>query len=768
MKIGIVTIFGDNYGNKLQNFAVQFIVESMGHEAVTLIPEIKRGIRKPYSHLETIKKFTPKYIIKALKVRNVNKRLICLETSEAGRTLVQARRKSFEEFTQKYLRIEEKTLSMMNGEEEWLKGFDYFLCGSDQVWNPTCPEPSKLFFLGFAPKSKRIAIAPSFGVNSLPKHVKPIYAARINDIVHLSVREEQGAKIIKELTGRDATVLADPTLCVSREEWERIEEKPNFDTDTPYVFTYFLGNKTKQYRKYIEKYAKRNGYKIINIFDLRESEYYAVNPAEFVYLIHHAKAVFTDSFHGSVFSIIMNTPFVIFERVGSGKGMSSRIETLLKTFSLENRKFPLSIENIETVNFDGCDEIIESLRNKMDDFLKNAFSAEILQKETYNPYVLENKEDCSGCTACVNVCPKQCIEMKTDSEGFYYPTVDREKCIHCNLCEKVCPSNFALKKEYKPQAYVGYNEDKQVRKNSSSGGIFSALADEILLHGGWVYGAAFDDGFTVRHMGTKNKTDIEKLRTSKYVQSDVRGIFPTIKEQLKKGELVYFSGTPCQVEGLLSYLGKGYEKLYTQDIICHGVPSPAVWEAYLQLIKGKKKDISFRDKKYGWHYFSMRIRTDKKKHIKRLDQDTYVRLFLDNVTLRPSCYACHFKKKIRNSDFTLADCWNGNSLGLSIKDDDKGLSMIFVNSEKGKKLLKALDKKVLLEEIDYKKAIKAQSAATSSVRKNEQRVVFFESAEVNGFQETIKNWYGKNIIADAKKTFIYIKTKIRNFIKRGR
>ena len=138
------------------------------------------------------------------------------------------------------------------------------------------------------------------------------------------------------------------------------------------------------------------------------------------------------------------------------------------------------------------------------------------------------------------------------------------------------------------------------------------------------------------------------------------------------------------------------------------------------------------------------------------------------MTLRPSCYACHFKKEIRNSDFTLADCWNGNSLGLSIKDDDKGLSMIFVNSEKGKQLLETLDKKVVLEEVDYKNALKTQSAATSSVRKNEQRTVFFESAEVNGYQETIKNWYRKSIIANAKKTLIYIKTKIRNFMKRGR
>lgn len=778
MKAGIVTLFGDNYGNKLQNLAVQKIIEKYGIEAETILVDVEQGIRPINGRV--IKKLSPTYLVKVVKTRFKNKYLYkndrdgivkSVRFTKVGkwRDNIKAREQSFLRYTDKYLKLAEHKLSLINADEEWLRTYDYFITGSDQVWNPTYPETSSIYFLQFVAKEKRIALAPSIGLSKLPEHVKPLYTKWINEIPHLSVREEKGAKIIKELTGRDAAILADPTLCISREEWEKVEEKPSFDTDTPYVFTYFLGNETNQYRKYIEKYAKRNRYKIINIFDLREPEYYAVNPAEFVYLIHHAKAVFTDSFHGSVFSIIMKTPFVVFDRIEvGGKGMSSRIETLLNTFLLEDRKFPLSMENIETVNFEECDEIIENLRNKTEAFLKDTFSAEIPPKEAYTPHVLEKKEDCSGCTACVNVCPKQCIEMKTDSEGFYYPIIDGEKCIHCNLCKKVCPSNFVLKKEHKPQAYVGYNADKQVRKNSSSGGIFSALADEILLHEGWVYGAAFDDCFMVRHIGTKNKTDVEKLRTSKYVQSDLREVFPAIKEQLNNGELVYFSGTPCQVEGLLSYLGKDYENLYTQDIICHGVPSPAVWEAYLQLVKGKKKDVSFRDKKYGWHYFSMRIRTDKKKHIKRLDQDTYVRLFLDNVTLRPSCYACHFKKEIRNSDFTLADCWNGKNFGLSIKDDDKGLSMIFVNSEKGKKLLKTLDKTVVSEEIDYEKAIKAQSAATSSVRKNEQRAVFFESAEVNGYEETIKNWYGKNIIADAKKTFIYIKTKIRNFIKRGR
>ena len=768
MKVGIVTLFSDNYGNKLQNLAVQTLLERMGCEVVTLVPEIKNGIRKPFSYKDKLKKLSLSYAIRFLRSRKLNKKIAKHEQTEVAKVLIQNRKQSFREFTQKYLHVADKVLSIFNCDENWLANYDCFVCGSDQIWNPTSPVPSKLFFLGFAPKEKRVALSPSFGVTKLPDYVKSIFSQRIKEIPNLSVREEKGAKIIKELTGREVPVLADPTLCVSREEWRRIEEKPSFDTDTPYVFTYFLGNQTRKYRRYIDKYAKVNGYKVINVFDLREPEYYTVNPAEFIYLIHHAKAVFTDSFHGSVFSIIMKTPFVVFDRVGNGSGMSSRIETLLKTFSLENRKYPVAIDKISNANFSGCDDIISELTKKTEDFLAKAFSSTYAGKDALvtNSYVLAKQEDCSGCTACVEICPRKCIEMKTDDEGFYYPVIDQDKCVQCNLCRNTCPAVKSLQSDFSPIAYVGYNKDSEARKNSSSGGIFSALAQVILSKGGWVYGASFDHSFVVHHTGVKCINDIVKLRASKYVQSDVRGVFSQIKNKLQDGELVYFSGTPCQVEGLLSYLGKNYENLYTQDIVCHGVPSPKVWKAYLKVVGGKPKSVSFRDKTHGWHYFSMKIRTSNKKHLKRLDQDVYTRLFLDNVILRPSCYACHFKKEVRNADFTLADCWNGKVLGLSLKDDDKGLSMIFVNSAKGKELFNTLKDKVTLQQVEYDKALMAQSAATRSVNKTEQRTVFFESANVNGYEYTIKNWYGKNFISNTKKNLVYLKTKLKRKLKK--
>lgn len=780
MKIGIITLFGDNYGNKLQNLAVQKIIEKYGFEAETILIDVSRGIKRPYARGLTLKKLNPNYIVKAIKAQFKNKYLYKNDRDGIIKSIrflkegkwhdsIKKREQNFSKYTAKYLKLATNKLTLCDINAEWLKEYDFFISGSDQVWNPTYRYTSSLNFLQFAPKDKRIAFSPSFGLSKLPEHIKPLYKKWIDEIPNLSVREDKGAKIIKELTGRNVPVLADPTLCVSREEWLCIEEKPSFDTDTPYVFTYFLGNETRKYRRYIDKYAKVNGYKVINAFDLREPEYYTVNPAEFIYLIHHSKAVFTDSFHGSVFSIIMKTPFVVFDRIeNGGTGMSSRIETLLKTFSLENRKYPVAIDKISNANFSGCDDIISELTKKTEDFLAKAFSSTYAGKDALvtNSYVLAKQEDCSGCTACVEICPRKCIEMKTDEEGFYYPIIDQDKCVQCNLCKNTCPAVKSLQSDFSPIAYVGYNKDSEARKNSSSGGIFSALAQVILSKGGWVYGASFDHSFVVHHTGVKCINDIEKLRASKYVQSDVRGVFSQIKNKLQDGELVYFSGTPCQVEGLLSYLGKNYENLYTQDIVCHGVPSPKVWKAYLKVVGGKPKSVSFRDKTHGWHYFSMKIRTSNKKHLKRLDQDVYTRLFLDNVILRPSCYACHFKKEVRNADFTLADCWNGKALGLSLKDDDKGLSMIFVNSAKGKELFNTLKDKVTLQQVEYDKALMAQSAATRSVNKTEQRTVFFESANVNGYEYTIKNWYGKNFISNTKKNLVYLKTKLKRKLKK--
>lgn len=777
MKVGIITLFGDNYGNKLQNLAVQKLLEAQGCEAETIIYNVKGGIRKPSSLSQKLNKLNPIYASKVVQQRFKNKYLY--KNSRDGILgsvrfvkntnvieLYESRKQSFEMFTNANLKLADFNISFESIDDTRLDEYDYFIAGSDQVWNPTYPSTSCINFLTFAPEHKRIALSPSIGLSVLPDYVKPIYSKWISEIPNLSVREEKGAEIIKELTGRDAVVLADPTICVPKAEWEKVEKKPSFDTSKPYVFTYFLGNETNGYRKFIEAYAKKNDCEIINLFDLREPEHYSANPAEFVYLIHNAKMVFTDSFHGTVFSLIMHTPFVVFDRIeNGGKGMGSRIDTLLKTFSMKNRQFnELNKKEIDNIDFSNVDSVIEGLQDKTNEFLSKALKTEEIKKEN-KAFVdfLEKKSDCSGCHACYNACPKNCISMDRDSEGFWYPIVNLDECVHCNMCQRVCPAVNENKTDNMPVAYIGFNNNSSVRKNSSSGGIFTAIADELLNKDATIYGAAFNDEYDVEHIGVDNADGLEKLRTSKYVQSKIGKTYKETKAKLDDGEYVFYTGTPCQIEGLKAYLGKDYEKLYTQDIVCHGVPSPNIWNEYVKYMsKGNDiKSISFRDKKFGWHYFSMRITTDKSNYVKRLDQDVFIRLFLDNIILRPSCYDCKFKKEVRISDFTIADCWRPAKVKSQLKDDDKGLSMMFVNSEKGKELFESLKTDLTYQEVDYNLAIASQSAATGSVKMPKNRQIFFDSVERSGFAFVPTNWYGQNPVSDIKKTLIYYKTKIK-------
>lgn len=383
MKVAIVTLFGDNYGNKLQNYALQALLESMDHEVKTII--VKDGVQLncPESRKDRLKKLTPKYVFRVMSSRFKNKypyknqrdgirASIKFGKTESPKELTETRRKSFQSFSDQFLHID--TNIFASGTSQFIDCYDAYICGSDQIWNPTYKSTGSAYFLQFAPEYKRIAFAPSFGLSSLPDSLHAIYKEWLNGIPYLSVREEQGAKIIKELTGRDALVVPDPTLCLTRKQWGQVEKKPSFIDDKQYVLTYFLGNETNKYRRFIEAYAKQAGVKIINLFDMREPEYYATDPAEFVWLIHHAKAMFTDSFHGTVFSMIFHTPFLVFDRIESGgTKMSSRIETLLSMTGLEKQQFGLT-KNIDNTNFRQVDEIIHNNKKRAISFLNSALS----------------------------------------------------------------------------------------------------------------------------------------------------------------------------------------------------------------------------------------------------------------------------------------------------------------------------------------------------------------------------------------------------------
>lgn len=361
---------------------------------------------------------------------------------------------------------------------------------------------------------------------------------------------------------------------------------------------------------------------------------------------------------------------------------------------------------------------------------------------------ITKKQHCNGCHACANSCPKDCIVMTEDEEGFLYPKVQEELCISCGLCQRVCPllhtSTLDNTQSKQPQIYAVQNQNEAVLKASSSGGMFTVIAEYVLSLGGVVFGAAFDEHFCVKHTYTQTMEGLAAFRGSKYVQSEIGKSYRQAQAFLEEGKYVLFTGTPCQIGGLLSYLKKPYEKLYTQDIICHGVPSPAVWKKYLAYRKKKARganvsNVNFRDKTEGWKSYRITVMFDGKKiYTKRAADDPMMKVFLQDLCLRPSCHDCAFKTLNRNSDFTLADFWGVEKVQAEAYDG-RGTSLVFIHSEKGEELFKRLTG-VRVWETQAAKALAYNPAMMRSAPQKAARDEFMKTIQSRDFGKTSKFW----------------------------
>lgn len=301
-----------------------------------------------------------------------------------------------------------------------------------------------------------------------------------------------------------------------------------------------------------------------------------------------------------------------------------------------------------------------------------------------------NKADCCGCEACYNACPNESIRMKSDEEGFLYPQVNQDTCVNCGLCEKVCPiSNCETKKNENQVAYLLQYKDDEVCKESTSGGAFTGIASYVIEKGGIVFGVEMTEEYKVRHTSVETIEELKRFRNSKYVQSRVGYAFQQVRNELKRGRMVCFSGTPCQIEGLRHFLGKDYQNLILVDVVCRAVPSPGVWEKYIQYEveqKGKLSSIRFRDKSLGYQYSTMELRAENgKKYRGGIESQPWLRMFFSGMIIRPSCTDCRFRSRYRNSDFTIWDCFPSYKYDKSF-DERKGTTRVLIHSEKGKKL----------------------------------------------------------------------------------
>lgn len=349
---------------------------------------------------------------------------------------------------------------------------------------------------------------------------------------------------------------------------------------------------------------------------------------------------------------------------------------------------------------------------------------------------ITNKKDCCGCTACAGVCPRKCIAMKYDGEGFLYPEVDTEQCVDCGLCERICPSLAEKPADngWKRTAYIGRDKRKDVLAHGTSGGLFTSIGEYILNRGGVVWGVIVDADCVVRHVRVDSLSDknFAGIPGSKYVRSDIVGVFEQIKTDLEGNKPVVFSGTPCQVAGLKAFLGKEYSGLFTVDVVCRGTPSPLVWKKYVEYQEQKHKSkicyVKFRNKTYGYHSGTMKLVFENgKTYYGSARVDLFLHSFFADLCSRPSCYDCNFKHTEHTSDLTLFDAWHAAQLNTAIRDDDKGYTNIIVQSQKGEELLHALGDQFALYESDMDKAVELDGVMVNrSVQWNAKRETFFD------------------------------------------
>lgn len=358
-----------------------------------------------------------------------------------------------------------------------------------------------------------------------------------------------------------------------------------------------------------------------------------------------------------------------------------------------------------------------------------------------------DKEHCSGCGLCSFECPKNAIIMKQDEEGFIYPHIQQELCINCGKCVCVCPNRrkFAYTENDIIQCFAAENLDEKIRLNSSSGGVFSALASRILLDGGVVVSPRYNENFELNHKIINKVNDFEAFRGSKYTQSRIGHLYEPIEQELKTGRKVLFTGTPCQTSAMREAFGNKYDNLVLQDVICHGCASEKIMKYYLgekaKEFNSEIDSICFRDKSNGWRDFSLKIVFKNGKIINESHKtNKFFQMHLKNIALRPSCYDCHFRKGNRDSDISLGDFWGHKG------DDNKGTSVILVHTEKGKKLVEEVALDLKMDIADKNEVLQNNIAYNSALEVPKKRKRFF--SDKNHEIEHLYQLYVRRTIID--------------------
>jgi ferredoxin len=771
-----------NFGSMLQAYATQAYLENQGYDVRTIDKTCLSNAIEP-GRMDYYRRNAFDMQMYLEKAPFVGHRVRQKTNSTFGHHMAQ-RQHAFDAFARNTFRLTRKCTSF-DELREMSREYDAVVVGSDQLWLPVNISGG-YFTLGWVDSSvRKVSYATSVGLSHLDDYYLGCMHSFLKDYYAISVREESAAAIVEEATGKRPAVTCDPTMLLTAKEWKGVANESYAGIpEKPYLLCYFMGDNPWQ-RSCAVRYARARGLQIVavahNDIYIASDDAYAdvypwdAGPAEWLALFEHASFVCTDSFHGSVFSNLFQVPFVSFRRhaAKSGQSTNSRIDTLLKVLDLSGRicNEEASFDAIaaEPIDFTSSEKKLEAYRAKSESWFDNALNFAGIKA---SPHVdIHHVEDCCGCAACANVCPTGCITMEFDIQGCEYPDVDESRCIRCGKCLRACPIINREPDISKPQrAFIVQNTDKSVLRQSTSGGAFTALATTVIEMGGVVFGAGYDrDGkaawdspLAVRHFAVDKVEDLRFFRNSKYVQSEIGDSYQRVDKFLKQGKFVLFSGTPCQCEGLYRYFGGNIPRgLFMVDVVCRAVPCRAVFSIYLDWLKNstgsRTRSVFFRDKgRWGYEYSNIRAfdRTEpytpptsanqiQPTYSAGVETDPYLRAFFDNLSDRPGCYQCRFKKRYRMTDLTMWDCFDAWRYGDGF-DDNRGATRILVHSDKGQTLLEASLGMLRVKELDANEAASRSRELVRSVDPNPRRAAMFVDLGVMNGTEFFQKWFPMN------------------------
>ena len=688
-----------NYGGMLQGYALQRVISKLGYTADIVSYDVTKNANPVYPSIFVQAK---QYGVKAAAVKAAEKAI------GKGKFLIRDLLMNREaRFTQFMIDTNAGTEVYTDDSMHLLKSrYKTFISGSDQVWNPNAVRSIYLQTFS-AGRDRKISYAASIGRDKLSEYEADTMIPSLSQFGSISVREKTAKSLLEQYIDSTITTVLDPTMLLTEAEWSEIATSNNISEK--YAVVYFFSDSLRV-RKISEDFCRKHGLQLVmipyakqeyNLTDQRgpgvRCDY--VGPNEFVSLIRNADFVFTDSFHGAAFSLIHQIPFVVFERNKAGHvSMNSRLYDLLDTFDESKRLIDVNhiseLDRLYEIDSDRIQRILKQKKEESLIFLKNAIEKGIAEyeKETAVKSVTGEESSCSGCGVCAELCPKSCISMEQNDNGFIVPVIDSNRCVSCGKCQRVCPM-LGNAVRNKPVKVFGTYAKKEEQK-SASGGMSFLVAKEFIHAGGVVYGAAYDKNLSVKIIRVDAVDQLEALQGSKYVQADMVGVLLQVAKDLKNGRKVLFTGTPCEIAGVkaLAIDQKLDDNLYTTEIICHGTPSPQMFADYLSWAEnnyGKKiTSYTFRAKKKDTDKdFMLQLGfSDGSERTVSGFKDPYYKLFLSSRWFRESCYECPFATEERVADVTIGDFWNIEKLP---GDFGRGrrVSVVLANTEKGMELI---------------------------------------------------------------------------------